>query len=34
MLGVIPDFPGTSLEEHDAAIAGMGFTPGGRVSPA
>jgi hypothetical protein len=29
MIGVILDFPGATLEQHDAAIAGMGFTPGG-----
>jgi hypothetical protein len=29
MIGVILDFPGATLEQHDEAIRGMGFTPGG-----
>jgi hypothetical protein len=29
MIGVIPDPPGATLEQHDAAITGMGYAPGG-----
>ena len=29
MIGVILDFPGATLEQHDAAITGMGYAPGG-----
>jgi hypothetical protein len=29
MIGVILDFPGATLDQHDKAITGMGFTPGG-----
>ena len=28
MIGVILDFPGATLEQHDAAITGMGYAPG------
>ena len=33
MIGVILDFPGATLEQHDEAIKGMGFTPGGEGQP-
>ncbi len=33
MIGVILDFPGGTLEQHDEAVKRMGFEPGGPAQP-
>jgi hypothetical protein len=33
MIGVILDFPGATLEQHDAAVTGMGYTLDGEGQP-